>query len=43
MGDLDVLRVLILKWILKHRMRVCERDLFGAMAVCVGYGMNSGA
>jgi len=42
LGDFDVVRVLILKWILKCRMRGFEHSLFGEMAVCVGHGMNSG-
>jgi hypothetical protein len=42
LGDLDVVRVLILKWILKCRMRGYEHGLFGEMVVCVGNVMNSG-
>jgi hypothetical protein len=43
LGDLDVVRVLVFDRIFKCRMTVCEHYLFGAMAVYVGYGMNSGA
>jgi len=42
LGDFDVVRVLIIKWILKYRKRGYEHGLFVEMAVRVVHAMNSG-